>query len=52
MFFLENEAIQKGLEKLYLKVLKENKVAINLYKKLNYVGVEEHDKYIVMEKTL
>jgi RimJ/RimL family protein N-acetyltransferase len=52
MFFLEDEAVQKGLDKLYLKVLKENKIAINLYTKLNYINVEEHDKYIVMEKTL
>lgn len=52
MVFLENEAIQKGLDKLYLKVLKENENAINLYVKLNYINVEEHDKYIVMEKTL
>lgn len=52
MVFLENEAIQKGLDKLYLRVLKENKVAINLYKKLNYIDIEEHDEYIVMEKML
>jgi len=52
MVFLENEAIQKGLNKLYLRVLKENKVAINLYKKLNYIDIEEHDEYIVMEKIL
>lgn len=52
MVFLEREAIKKDLKKLYLRVLKENEVAINLYKKLNYIDIEEHDEYIVMEKIL
>ncbi|WP_180182882.1 GNAT family N-acetyltransferase [Acinetobacter sp. YH01020] len=52
MALLENDALEKGIKKLYLKVLKENKVAINLYKKLNYVDIEEYDEYIVMEKIL
>ncbi|MEN8282237.1 GNAT family N-acetyltransferase [Acinetobacter gerneri] len=52
MKFLESVASQKKLKKLYLKVLKENKVAISLYKKLNYIEIQECNEYIVMEKTL
>ncbi len=50
MSLLESEAIAKGLKKLYLNVIKDNKVAISLYQKMNYDIVSKNDDYIVMEK--
>lgn len=52
MLLLENEARKLKLKKLYLKVIKDNKAAINLYEKFNYLLIEDKGHYIVMEKTL
>lgn len=52
MHYLESEAINKGLKKLYLKVIKENLVAIKLYKNTGYVEVDVNERFIIMEKDL
>lgn len=52
MHKLEKQARLIGLEKLYLKVLNENKRAIKLYNLTNYNEVKEVENYIVMEKIL
>lgn len=49
---LENEATVKNLSKLYLKVIKDNIAAINLYKKMDYIEVANKENYIIMEKYL
>ena len=35
-----------------LKVLKDNKAAIGLYEKLNYIDTKFNDDYLLMEKIL
>lgn len=52
MCLLEKEAFKFNLSKIYLKVLLENKIAINLYKKLGYIDIRVNDNYLLMEKVL
>lgn len=52
MYLLEKEALSLNIRKIYLKVLKENRVAINLYEKLSYIGIKINDDYMLMEKVL
>lgn len=49
---LEEKALDKNLLKLYLKVIKENLVAINLYKNIGYTEIDNVNGYITMEKKL
>ena len=52
MLLLEKEAVSLNVRKIYLKVLKENKAAIGLYEKLNYIDTKFNDDYLLMEKIL
>lgn len=52
MYLLKKEAFNLNIPKIYLKVLLENKIAINLYKKLGYIDIRVNDNYLLMEKVL
>ncbi len=52
MLLLEKEALNLNIQKIYLKVLKENKAAIGLYKKLNYINTKFNNDHLLMEKVL
>lgn len=50
--FVEKESTARRLEKLYLRVLKLNKVAINLYHKHDFIIKSETSTMFIMEKKL
>lgn len=52
MLLLEREAVSLNVRKIYLKVLKENKAALGLYKKLNYIDTKFNGNHLLMEKIL
>ena len=49
---VEKSVNELFLEKLYLKVLRENIVAINLYKKFGFLEIETRGNQVFMEKYL
>ncbi|MFA6072913.1 MAG: GNAT family N-acetyltransferase [Candidatus Woesearchaeota archaeon] len=51
MKLLEQETTNHGLNKIRLKVFKDN-LALNLYKKLNYNPIFEDDTSLIMEKNI
>lgn len=48
--YIENYCKKIGIKKIYLKVLKNNKRALLLYKNFNYFIVKDIDKIYIMEK--
>lgn len=52
MLLLETEAVNLNIRKIYLKVLEENKAAIGLYEKLNYIDTKFNGDHLLMEKIL
>lgn len=48
--YVENYCKKIGIKKIYLKVLKNNKRALLLYKNFNYFIVKDIDKIYIMEK--
>lgn len=48
--YIENYYKEIEIKKIYLKVLKNNKRVISLYKNFNYIVLEDVEKIYIMKK--